>query len=164
MKKNDQKTIKSYPNYIINCSGIITKGGKVIHPHKSNHSDNQLSVFLFKEGKKKSIPLRYLVLNAFSGEREKKCYVAEFKDGNKENCSANNLRWKLRKNISFFDILTDKEFEIYEKRIKEIKYIEKIRKFNDKCMQKFKVWLKKNPVASKQERLEYFKKLFLERI
>lgn len=162
------KEIIGFPGYYVRSDGKVFKNSatgcatfdKEITPHRVNRHDKQLSVFLFKDGKKKAVPLRYIILNAFYGEREKKCYKAEFIDGDSNNCSFKNLRWMLRKNLSFFDILDDKEFKLFDAAIREIKYINEIRKRNDIWMQKIASWMRKNQTATADERYEFFKNLF----
>lgn len=157
------KEIKAAGGYFVSPAGYVYKRVherfKPVSARPRNRKDKQLVVRLYVQKKPRRFLLARLVLSAYGGERSS-LYRVKFLDGNPHNCNISNLQWSLRKNLSFFDILEDPEFTLYNQAILNIKYIHKARIQNEKWLRKFVAWDLRHPGYSRQERYRFLKQLF----
>lgn len=79
------------------------------------------------------------------------------RDGNKENNTPGNICYSVKRQASFYDILTDEEWKLYSERINRINTLEETKQFNEQAMKKVSDTLHK---LTEKTRLPFFKKLF----
>lgn len=85
------KTIRQYPNYLINSNGDVfsLNSNKILRP---SNSRGYCRVILMKNGKRHNLSVHRLVADAFV-ENPNGLPCVNHKDENKSNNNASNLEW-----------------------------------------------------------------------
>ena len=134
--------LRNYTNYFVSDEGEVFRktrkfGMLKLKTFHRNRKDKQMAVKLIdNQGERKNYPVKFIVLCAFRGNRPKEYICCQrIKDPN--NCRIDNLHWEVRKDISLFEILSDDEFRIYQKKLNGIATLEETKKFNKQCLSKY---------------------------
>lgn len=130
---------------------------KIISQYLSNSRDKYRVNLMYKNGTQYPWYVDVLMLITYQGSRGME-YKPHHLDGNRLNNNLDNLEWKLREGVSFFDVLKRNEYELW---IKKLDHIPKDRwvEYNEIAFNKY--------LASSQElaekpglRYRFFRKLF----
>jgi len=105
-------------------------------------------------GAREMVPVHLIIIETFKGIRGKG-YMPEFKDGDHNNCKADNLRWRAVES-GFYDILTDEEYVLWAAKLDSMP-CHHWEGFNKRALDKFE---KAALGSDKDERMEFFRKLF----
>lgn len=104
---------------------------------ESNKKDKYYGVYLaFKSGRKKFHYIHKLVTNAFHGDPKIKGWKIISKNGNTKDTRPSNLVWRLKKDLSLYDILYEDEWMMYQKKLDTLIYISEMQKFNEWAVKK----------------------------
>lgn len=79
------------------------------------------------------------------------------RDGNRRNNKPSNLCYSIKKSASFYDILTDEEWKLYNEKINTFTHVSDMRSFNEKALAITSAKLHK---LNERSRLDFFKRLF----
>lgn len=125
---------------------------------RSNKRCDTVRVSLVINGQRVKMPVALVILSTLKGPRGQE-YIPKYIDGDRHNLQPGNLDWQRNRRInSFFDLLNDKEYELWKAKLRTLpltahKEFNRLawRRYMRKC-----VYLAKYP----EERWAFFERLF----